>query len=137
MAALVKEKKAAWDEWKVGGRPISGELYDKKCATQKAVKQRLSLCAASVQRKKIQSLDRKFRECKPSRFKLPRKKTVQGSTLLVNGEICSDPDVVLEAWLNHFKTLSSSHSDQFPSMAKIQQEYDLLYGRSTDLQCNC
>ena len=49
---------------------------------------------------------------------------------MVNGEICSDPDVVLEAWSNHFKTLSSSNSDQFPSMAKIQQEYDLMYGRS-------
>ena len=51
-------------------------------------------------------------------------------TLMVNGEICSDPDVVLEAWSEHFKILSSSHSDQFPSMAKIQQECDLLYGRS-------
>ena len=49
---------------------------------------------------------------------------------MVNGEICSDPDVVLETWSDHFKTLSNSHSDQFPSMDKIQQEYDLLYGRS-------
>ena len=85
---------------------------------QKAVKQRLTFCAASVQRKKIQGLDKKFRENNLSRFKL------------LNGEICSDPDVVLEVWLNHFKTLSSSHSAQSLSMAKIQQEYDILYERS-------
>ena len=36
----------------------------------------------------------KFRENKPSRFKLSRKKNAQGSTLMVNGEICLDPDVV-------------------------------------------
>ena len=130
LAMLAKEKKAAWDEWKLGGRPIAGDLYDKKCAAQKAFKQRLSLCAASVQRRKIQGLDMKFRENKPSRFKLSRKKNAQGSTFMVNGEICSDPDVVLETWSDHFKTLSNSHSGQFPSMAKIQQEYDLLYGRS-------
>ena len=44
----MKEKKVVWDKWKAGGHSISGELYDKKCAMKKTVKQRLSLCAASV-----------------------------------------------------------------------------------------
>ena len=29
LALLVKEKKAAWDEWKAGGRPISGDTHGK------------------------------------------------------------------------------------------------------------
>ena len=51
---------------------------------------------------------------------------------MVNGEIYSYLNVILETWSNHFKTLSNSHSAQFLSMAEIQQDYDILYERSSE-----
>ena len=133
LAAIAKEKKAAWDEWKEV--PYMGHCMTRNAIHKrplKAFKQRLSLCAASVQRKKVQTLDNKFRKNDPSRFKLPRKNNQQGSTLMVNGEICSDTDTVLEAWSNHFKSLSSSHDSQFPALAKAKKEYEQLRGKSLD-----
>ncbi len=132
LAQLAKEKKVAWDNWKDGNRPQSGHLYENKCKTQKSFKQRLNFCVASEQRKQIQSLDKRFAERHPSRFKLPKKNNSQGSTLRVDGEVCSDPDRILQTWFDHFKTLSSSHESDFPALGAAKDQYNCLYDKSLE-----
>ena len=69
LGRLAIEKKAAWDRWKAGGRPLSGPLFDEK-SRSRAEFGRLSFC----QRKRLRIFDKRFKETNPYRFRLPKKR---------------------------------------------------------------
>ena len=49
---------------------------------------------------------------------------------MIDGEICSVPDRVLDAWTKHFTSLSNSHENEFPSLAAVKEQYSHLYASS-------
>lgn len=80
----------------------------------------------------LQNFDKQFRERNPNCFKFPRKKNKQGSTLLVDGKVTSDPSSVLEAWSRHFNNLSSSYEDDYPALLEFNERIKELDRISTD-----
>ena len=117
LSRLASEKKAAWDMWSSQGRPKEGPLYDVKIRTRAEFRKRLRVCAANSERKRIQQLDRQFKQRSSNRFKLPSRSKHQGTSLHINQHIVTDPDAILEAWKDHFATLSSlgaGHSSAVP-----------------------
>ena len=48
----------------------------------------------------------------------------------VNGQIATDPDQVLEAWVNHFKDTSRSRAEEKPSVAEAISELPNLVSES-------
>ena len=130
LARLAAVKKAAWDRWKAGGCPISGPLFEEKIHSRKEFRKRLSSCHAAVERRRIQKFDNNFKVNHPSRFKFPKKKGQQGSTLFVNGVLSSDHGTVMNAWSNHFKCLSASHDEEYPILDSFRKSVEDLSSQS-------
>ena len=52
--------KSAWMEWRDSGRPKSGDLFEKKKATEKDVKDRINELKARMDRLQSELVDEKF-----------------------------------------------------------------------------
>ena len=72
-------------------------------------------------RRQLRHVDKQFRDRNSNRFRLPKRKGKEGSTLLINGKVNSDPSDVLEAWSSHFRNLSSSHEHDFPALDEFRE----------------
>ena len=57
---LCKINKAAWRAWRDTGRPKSGELFEKKKAAKKEVRNKINELKARKDRLQAESMDKKF-----------------------------------------------------------------------------
>ena len=55
------------------------------------------------------------------RFNTPMRKSRCGK-LVVNGEVVSDPEVLLDVWVKHFSELAKLRQDEMPGMAELQRK---------------
>ena len=46
--------------------------------------------------------------------------------LVVNGDVVSDPEVLLDVWVKHFSQLAKLRQDEMPGMAELQQKVQRL-----------
>ena len=84
LSSLCWQSRQAFREWKAGGRPRSGPLYEARRERKKKVQQHLSKCRAQIERKKIQKRDQSFCSYHPRRFQT-RTKRNGGESLLIEG----------------------------------------------------
>ena len=126
---LSKEKKAAWDTWKREGRPNCGPVYDQKVKTRDEVRRRIRICGANEERRKIQSIDQKFRTRHKARFQNTSIRRT-GRKIRVNGDIISDPATVLCAWKEHFEGLGQSRKDGDCVVSAADQRTNALLSQS-------
>ena len=118
LSSLCWQSRQAFQEWKAGGRPRSGPLYEARRESKKKVQQHLSKCRAQIERKKIQKRDQSFRSYHPRRFQT-RTKRNGGESLLIEGSITSDPSTVLPHWADYFTRLSQSRCPENPNLQKV------------------
>ena len=48
----------------------------------------------------------------------------------MNGDVVSDPEVLLDVWVKHFSELAKSRQDEMPGMAELQQKVQRLASAS-------
>ena len=124
---LCAESKEAWRVWCVEGRPSSGPLYDAKCALRREVRQRIKLCAAMEERKRVQRRENLFRANSHLRFRIPQKRgKSQCTRLRVDGALVSDPSHVLDVWTQHFQSLAKSQGDTEPEIKELLKQLTTL-----------
>ena len=123
---LAQRKKAAWDDWSTNGRPKEGPLYDMKIKSRAEFRRRLKICAANEERRRVQHFDQRFKRRCPNRFKLPSTTSRQGTSLRVDQCVTTDSSTILATWEDHFRNISTSHDEQFPTMSCIKEQVDLL-----------
>ena len=61
LSHLCKQKKAAWDKWQEAGCLKEGESFKQKKALRDEVRKRIKVCKANEERKRIEKIDRQFR----------------------------------------------------------------------------
>ena len=130
LSRLASAKKAAWDKWSAYGRPKEGPLYDAKIKTRAEFRKRMRVCAANSERKRIQRFDEKFKQKASSRFRIPSTKKRQSPSLRVNQEVATDPKIILAAWEDHFRAISSANTELSSAMCSSEQEINKMMHNS-------
>ena len=67
-----------------------------------------------------------FKEDNPKRFRMPPNQPSLGDRLLINGNITSDPQLVLAQWTNHFSTIATCQSHSNPLVAEVCKKVPTL-----------
>lgn len=98
----------AYREWKAAGHPMSGQLYEERKKSKHEVALYLTKCRAQIECINIQKRDELFASKNPCHFKSCSSKS-EGTSVLIDGTLVSDPDIVLKKWAEHFSQLSESH----------------------------
>ena len=83
---------------------------ERKKALRNEVRKRIKICKANEERKRIEKIDRDFRNKCPSRFRTSKSNKF-GSKIRVSGDIVSDPPAVLQAWRGHFEMLGKARDE--------------------------
>ena len=105
LCAQGREVKRAWRE---AGCPGDGVLYDQKTLIRRAVRKRVRVCAAKVERMRIHRRERLFSRKGSNRFVTPNRRRKACSKLVVDGKMINDNDLMLSVWANHFEGLAKS-----------------------------
>ena len=98
LRSLCKNSRAAWND---AGRSSSGSLFEEKKASKKLVRQFVASYRAKKERVNIQKRDQMFKENHRFRFKRPSSST-ECKRLLINGNVTSDPTVILQNFRSFF-----------------------------------
>ena len=107
-----------------------GPLYDAKIKTRAEFRKRMRVCAANSERKRIQRFDEKFKQKASSRFRIPSTKKRQSPSLRVNQEVATDPKIILAAWEDHFRAISSANTELSSAMCSSEQEINKMMHNS-------
>ena len=128
LSQLCARSKEAWRTWCSEGRPASGPLYDAKCTLRRQVRQRVKLCSAMEERKRVCQREALFRANSHLRFNPPQKRSKSRCTRLrMDNVIVSDPSLLLQAWTHHFQDLAKSQEEGNPALKEsIDQCTNLL-----------
>ena len=126
LSCLCAQSRAAHSAWKQAGCPGEGPLFEEKSGLRRAVRRRVRFCTARAERMRIQRRDRMFASDNRHRFNTPMQKKSRCGKLIVNGEVVSDPEVLLDVWVKHFSELAKSRRDEMPGMAELQQKVHRL-----------
>ena len=117
---LCDESKQTWIEWVDAGRPTSGDLYERKKRMKKEVRCRINILQAIGERRRIQRIDKNFRDRHPRRFTKP-KSSAPCSKLRVNNQSITEQTELLQVWENHFNSLSKSKFTDAAVMQDLQE----------------
>ena len=117
---LCKESKSSWKEWRNAGRPLSGNILEKKNLDKKKVRARINLLSARKERLQSEQIDQNFRKKAKRRFRSPGKGTPQGTRLSVDGSITTNHQDILDAWATHFESLGTSKIMESASLQQLQ-----------------
>ena len=60
------------------------------------------------------------------RFRLPGRKNNRCSKLIVDGEVISSPQSLMEVWVQYFSNLTKSKVDESPGLQELQQTVDAM-----------
>ena len=69
-----------------------------------------------------------------SHFRLPGRKNNRCSKLIVDGEVISSPQSLMEVWARHFSNLAKLKVGEFPGLQELQQTVDALAMQSPDME---
>jgi hypothetical protein len=103
-----------------------------KIKSRAEFRRRLKICAANEERRRVQHFDQRFKRRCPNRFKLPSTTSRQGTSLRVDQCVTTDSSTILATWEDHFRNISTSHDEQFPTMSCIKEQVDLLLAASLE-----
>ena len=123
LARLALQKKAAWDEWTAGGRPVDGPLHDAKTKTHADFRKRMKICVAIDERMRIQHFDQQFKKKSSNRFKPPSKRRQQG--------LSSVDQPASDLRSTHHPvylggTLSATNEEEFPAISSMKERVKQL-----------
>ena len=82
---------------------------------------------------RIQRRDKMFADGARSRFRLPGKKN-RCSKLIVDGEVISSPQSLMEVWAQYFSNLAKSKVDESPGLQELQQTVNALAMQSLGIE---
>ena len=122
LSTLCWQSRVAYRDWKAAGCPRCGDKYEKRKKTKREVSVYLSKCRARSERRHIQKRDEMFSSNNPRRFKHHSQRT-EGSSLMVDGSLVSDPIIVLNEWTKHF-------TERGKSQLSTQQDHPPQYSLS-------
>ena len=132
LSLLAARKKEAWDRWSGDGRPSEGPLYEEKTRSRAEFRRKVNICVANEERRRIQHVDQRFKQKSSRRFQSKKAITRQGTTLRVDQLVTSDPNTILTEWERHFRGISASNEDQFPTLCAIKQQVEHLHIESQE-----
>lgn len=89
------------------------------------VSSHLLKCRAPLERRTIQKRDEMFASQHPKHFMSHSSKT-EGSSLIVDSELVTDPTLVLNKWVDHFTPLGQSLCSSNPSLSNVQSQIHQL-----------
>ena len=87
---------------------------------------------ANEERRRIQHIDQRFKQKSSRRFQSKKAITRQGTTLRVDQLVTSDPNTILTEWERHFRGISASNEDEFPTLCAIKQQVEHLHIESQE-----
>ena len=94
---------------------------------RRQVRQRVKLCAAMEERRRVHRQETLFRANSHLRFRTPQKRSKSGCTRLrINGSLVSDPSLLLEAWTN----LAKSQENMNPTLKESIEQCTTLLSTS-------
>ena len=70
-----------------------------------------------------------------SRFRVQKTKSIMATKLLLDGVPTTDPSIIMQSWLNHFRNLFKSETHSIPGISAIQDQIPLLTNQSM-LNCD-
>ena len=114
LSTLCWRSRVAYREWKAAGCPRSGDKFENRKKTKRDVASFLSKSRARLERQNIQKRDELFATSDPRRFKYHTQRT-EGTSLLIDGTLETNPTTVLNNWASYFANLSES---QIPSASQ-------------------
>ena len=134
LTALCAQSRSACRAWKDADCPSEGPLFEEKSRLHRAVRRRVRFCAAKAERMRIQRRDKKFVAGARSRFRLPGRKKNRCSKLIVDGEVISSPQSLMQVWAQYFSNLAKSKVDESPGLQELQQTVDALAMQSLGME---
>ena len=90
----------------------------------------MRLCAAKEERKRIQRRERMFKDRARGRFVTSQRRKSTCSKLMVDGELVSDRQSLMEIWAHHFAELAKSKVDKSEKLQALLARMDLLASKS-------
>ena len=130
LKSLCDTSKSVWREWCSAGRPQSGPLFERKKELRNEIRKRIRLCAAIDERKRIRNRESLFKRKDARRFRPPYKKKSRCSKLCVNGTVISAKNDLLNAWADHFSTLSKTHLQVEEGLQNLDEKMNDLASTS-------
>ena len=110
---LCSASKIAWRAWQKANRPHVGQLWEN---IKKAVRKKINALRARKDRLHSEYMDEKFRE---KRNKRSNTGSSQGTRLIVNDQLVTDKEAVINTWATHFSDLSSSKAHESPFLVSL------------------
>ena len=92
---ICDKSKGAWKAWVDAGRPPDGLLYDSKNHWRREVKQRVNLCAAMDERRRVRRKENLFRSGARNRFRAPNKRKPRCLKLKVGNDLVTNKEDLL------------------------------------------
>ena len=74
-----------------------------------------------------------FASGNPYRFSSPLRRKSRCCKLVVDGEVVSDPEVLLGKWVEHFSTWARSRRESTPGLNELQMRVDRLASESDEM----
>ena len=92
------------------------------------------ICAAKAEKMRIQRRDKTFAAGARSHFRLPGRMNKRCSKLIVDGEVISSPQSLMEVWAQNFSNLTMSKVGESPGLQELQQTVDALAMQSLGME---
>ena len=116
---LCSASKVAWRAWQKADRPRVRQLWENMKFAKKAVRKKVDALRARRDRLHSEYRDEKFREKHNKRFKVPKTGSFHGTRLIVNDQLVTDKEAVMNTWATHFSNLSSSKAHESPFLISL------------------
>ena len=132
LTALCAQSRSAHRAWKDAGCPSEGSLFEEKGRLRGAVRRRVIFCAAKAERMRIQRRDKMFTA--GAKSQTAWQKCNRCSKLIVDGDVISSPQSLMEVWAHHFSNLAKSKVGESLGLQELQQTVDALAMQSLDME---
>ena len=130
LSSLCVRSRMARRSWREAGCPREGPLYDEKRNLRRAVRRRVKICAAKRVRYRIRKREKLFASGDHSRFRQSCRTQSKCERLVIDGKLVDDPDVLMAAWAEHFRSLARSRIDELESLQDMERNLNDLASKS-------
>ena len=125
---LCAQSHKAFRTWKNSGRPRTGENFEARNSTKKAVRSYLNKHRANLEHKRLEKVDLMFNENNPNRYRVSKQRKTECSKLLSNGILVTGTSELQNCWKMHFCTLGKSNRDSNPNVMFACMPQPCKYG---------
>ena len=101
------------------GCPSEGSLFEEKGRLRGAVRRRVIFCAAKAERMRIQRRDKMFTA--GAKSQTAWQKCNRCSKLIVDGDVISSPQSLMEVWAHHFSNLAKSKVGESLGLSNVDK----------------